>query len=162
MAQNDLKTIENTYNKGKSKQRYIEVQKAYIDIKEYNKEKKPYILLDKENFDNALQVLSPYAFQLYMYFAVNSYDYKFFLSSKHFMEACGNSQKTDRYIKSFKELQEKGFIVYQGNITLNKITYNHYFFYDKQQTIEQEDKAQEPKPEQESEQVSIYTENFKF
>lgn len=162
MAQNDLKTIENTYNKGKSKQRYIEVQKAYIDIKEYNKEQKPYILLDRENFDNALNVLSPYAFQLYMYFAVNSYDYKFFLSSKHFMEACGNSQKTDRYIKSFKELQEKGFIVYQGNITLNRITYNHYFFYDKQQTTEQEDKAQEPKPEPEREQTSIYTENFKF
>ena len=55
-------TQENTYNKGKSKQRYIEIHKDYIDIKEYNQSGKKYILLDRENFDNALNVLSPYAF----------------------------------------------------------------------------------------------------
>lgn len=155
MTKEELRIQENTYNKGKSKQKHIEIKKEYLEIEKYKKEKKLYILLDRENFDKALSVLSPYAFQLYMYLAVNSKDYSFFLSSQHFINSCGNSQKKDRYLKSFKELKDKGFIVYNDNIDINGITYNNYYFYDKQQTIEVDNE------EQINNTVKDYT-NFNF
>ena len=98
-------------------QRVITTNKSLCD------EMHRYTINNLEALDKAAALLKEKAsFKLYMYMAKHQHNYKFALSSKHFMEWSGCGIKS--YTTAFNELVDKGFLV------LQKGTQNLYNFYD--------------------------------
>lgn len=97
-------------------QRIMNVQKDT----EYTKENK-FVMINMEQFNNALLILRPNAFKLYCYFVRNKDNYTFALSSADVCRSLGITAKT--YLTAFNELEGLGYIVRQNG--------NKYTFFEK-------------------------------
>lgn len=111
------------------------------------------------NLNEAMQNLKNKAsFKLYMYLAQNQNDYEMALSSSDFFEV--SSCENTAYTTAFKELVEKGYLIQ------NELQKNVYDFYDKSQTLEQQEEEDIEIPEREIIEITITQEDlykgFKF
>ena len=85
-----------------SNQRYIVTHKPMSTAGDFT-----YIRLSRTR--QAMAVLSPSAFMMYMYFSLNADKYEYWLWKTSFLENTGLSKNT--YYSAFKELQTLGYLV---------------------------------------------------
>ena len=79
-----------------------------------DKEERDYLKISRSILKKASYNLSGNALKLYLYFCSNSNNWKLSLSSKVFCEEFANITKPT-YRKAFKELEEKGYLIQQGD-----------------------------------------------
>lgn len=73
-----------------------------------------YMKLNLNALESALHDLNNLSsIKLFLYFSKNQETYTFAISSKHVMDYCNMSR--DSYNRAFAELEEKGYLVKQGN-----------------------------------------------
>lgn len=105
----------------KNNQITYQVKKSYV-----NQKTDLFVMIQLDEYMNALNDLSGNAFKIWAYMAKNKADYTEELSRKYVMEKC--NFKETAYKNGIDELKEKGYLI-DDNIHHNKnLTTNFYLF----------------------------------
>ena len=106
----------------KDKQKTYTVKKSFV-----NQKIDLFVMIQLDEFMNALNDLSGNAFKIWAYMAKNKEGYTEQLSSKYVMEKCGF--KKTAYDNGIDELIEKGYLIDDNKHHDSKSTTNYWLFY---------------------------------